>query len=418
MGRCGNGKALRVNVVGWLVRGALLVCELAVLIPLAYLAVLSVAALAARRLARRRLEIVTERGHETPLCFAVLIPAHNEEGVVAAAVRSIAATTYPSDRRSIFVVADNCGDATAAEARAAGASVYERQDEQHRAKGFALRWLLDQLEAEGQRFDAYLVVDADSCLSPTFLERMAETLASGAAAAQGQYRVANDDGAWTAGLRAVAFALFNHLRPLGRSAFGWSAGLKGNGMCFSRDVIERFGWGSHSLAEDAEYHALLVAHGVRVTYVPDAVVSSEMPTTLRQARSQQARWERGRLDLIRICAAPLLRSFVRERNMAALDAALEIALPPLSLVLGATLGCLVVAAALHWAPGLGLALALLGLLGLHVVIGATLADLSRRAYLSLLCAPLYIGWKCWVYIAAFAGRGSGPWVRTERAGTK
>ena len=407
-----------MNVVGWLLRGVLLVCEVAVLVPLAYLAVLSVAALVARSHIQRRSGAATERGRETPPRFAVLIPAHDEAGVIAEAVHSVASATYPPERRSIFVVADNCGDGTAAEARAAGATVYERRDEQQRAKGFALRWLLEQLEADGQRFDAYLVVDADSRLSLNFLGRMAETLASGALAAQGQYRVANGDGAWTAGLRAVAFALFNHLRPLGRSVFGWSAGLKGNGMCFSRDVIERFGWGSHSLAEDAEYHALLVAHGVRVVYVPDAVVASEMPTTLRQARSQQARWERGRLDLIRLCAVPLLRSFVRERNLAALDAAMEIALPPLSLVLGGALGCLAVALTLRWAPGLVLAVALLALLALHVVIGAALAELSRRAYLSLLCAPLYIAWKCWVYLAAFAGRGGGPWVRTERGGTK
>lgn len=409
---------MRVSVVGWVLRSTLLLGELAMLVPLIYLAVLSVAALTARGRGRRTPDPARVPASAALPCFAILIPAHEEEAGIADAVRSVASATYPAELRRIFVVADNCTDGTAAAARTAGAIVYERFDETQRAKGFALCWLLDRLEAEGQRFDAYIVVDADSRLSANFLELMAGALAGGARAAQGQYRVANDDGAWTAGLRAVAFALFNHLRPLGRTALGWSAGLKGNGMCFSRGVIERFGWGSHSLAEDAEYHALLVAQGVRVVYVPDAVVSSEMPTSLRQARTQQARWERGRLDLIRACASPLLQSFVRDRNMAAMDAAMEIVVPPLSLLMGAALGTLVLAAALRSEPGLLLALALLALLTLHVWIGAALAKLSPRAYLSLLRAPLYIAWKCWVYLAAFTGRGGGPWVRTERAASK
>lgn len=407
-----------MNALGWLLRGVLLAGELTLLLPLLYLALLSIAAIRAQRRTRRQSISVAGAGNKTWPRIAVLIPAHDEEAVIAAAVRSVASTAYPLALRRICVVADNCTDGTAAAARGAGATVYERFDNTRRAKGFALRWLLDRLEAEGARFDAYLIVDADSRLSTNFLALMAQALAGGTEAAQGQYRVANDDGAWTAGLRAVAFALFNHLRPLGRSAFGWSAGLKGNGMCFSQSLIQRFGWESHSLAEDAEYHAQLVMHGIRVAYVPEAIVSSEMPTSLRQARTQQARWERGRLDLIRACVVPLLGSFARSRNVAALDAALEIAVPPLSLLMGATLACLALSAALWWAPAALLALALLALLALHVGIGAALARLSPRAYLSLLRAPLFIAWKCWVYLAAFAGRGGSPWVRTERAGTK
>jgi hypothetical protein len=51
-----------------------------------------------------------------------------------------------------------------------------------------------------------------------------------------------------------------------------------------------------------------------------------------------------------------------------------------------------------------------------VVVGATLARLSPRAYLSLLRAPLYIAWKCWVYAVALVGRGTNGWVRTQRIG--
>jgi cellulose synthase/poly-beta-1,6-N-acetylglucosamine synthase-like glycosyltransferase len=403
-------------VVGLIARALLLTAELVMALPLLYLLILSVGALLESRSPARPTPASAEED-KSPR-FALLIPAHNEAAVIADALASLAALDYPAARRAIFVVADNCTDDTARIARAAGVTVYERFSDDQRAKGYALRWLLERLAADRLRFDAYVVVDADSHLSPNFLRRMADTLAAGALVAQAQYRVLNGADGWTAGLRAVAFALFNHLRPLGRKRFGWSAGLKGNGMCFSASVFERFGWQSYSLAEDAEYHLQLIGAGVQVAYVPDAIVSSAMPTTLRQAHTQQARWERGRIELARAHLGPLMRDFLRHRDLASLDAGMEILLPPLSLVVGAILLCGLLAALLRWAPTLALALALALALGAHVLVGAVLARLSIRAYLSLLRAPLYIAWKCWVYLAALVMKGSGRWVRTERAGAR
>ena len=55
--------------------------------------------------------------------FLIVIPAHDEEGVIASTVRSCRDLGYPPERFSIWVIADNCADATAREAREAGASV-------------------------------------------------------------------------------------------------------------------------------------------------------------------------------------------------------------------------------------------------------------------------------------------------------
>lgn len=407
-----------------LLRGVLLIAEVTLLAPLLYLAVLSVAALAvqwrtasSRRSAIRCEATTTDDAEQLPR-FAILIPAHNEAAVLEAALTSITSVDYPPERFTPMVIADNCTDETATLARHMGVEVYERSDDEQRAKGFALRWMIEKLLKENAAYDAYVIVDADSRISSNFLRRMAETLAGGAQVAQGQYRVHNGDDGWTAGLRAVAFALFNHLRPLGRSYFGWSAGLKGNGMCFRREVFDALGWESYSLAEDAEYHLRLVDAGIHVAYVPDAIVSTEMPTSLRQAQSQQTRWERGRIDLVRACFGPLLRGFLRDHDLARLDVAMEIVLPPLSLVAGLTLLYIVLAGMFAWWPDVLLAFVLCIALGIHILIGAALARLSRRAYFSLLRAPLFIAWKCWIYLSALGGallrRGGKPWVRTER----
>ena len=81
-------------------------------------------------------------GREAPLHrFAVLIAARNEEAVIGNLIESIKAQRYPEGLIQIFVVADNCQDATARIAGAMGATVFERQDSERRGKGYALDFL-------------------------------------------------------------------------------------------------------------------------------------------------------------------------------------------------------------------------------------------------------------------------------------
>lgn len=77
-------------------------------------------------------------GAAQPANLLVVVPAHNEEAGVAATVRALLASDYPNDRFEVWVVADNCSDATAERARQAGALVAERDDPSAPGKGQAL----------------------------------------------------------------------------------------------------------------------------------------------------------------------------------------------------------------------------------------------------------------------------------------
>ena len=61
-------------------------------------------------------------------------------------IDSIHKQDYPSDLYTIFVVADNCTDDTAEIARKKGAIVYERFDDVHKTKGFALEFLVNNID--------------------------------------------------------------------------------------------------------------------------------------------------------------------------------------------------------------------------------------------------------------------------------
>ena len=83
--------------------------------------------------------------------IAVLVPCYNEAVAVAKVVKDFRAA-LPS--ATIFVFDNNSTDNTAAAARAAGAEVFQ---ERHQGKGFVVRRMFTDLEA-----DIYVLVDGDA----------------------------------------------------------------------------------------------------------------------------------------------------------------------------------------------------------------------------------------------------------------
>jgi cellulose synthase/poly-beta-1,6-N-acetylglucosamine synthase-like glycosyltransferase len=374
----------------------------------AYLLLLTVAAMVVRRRSSPQPDSQSERR------FAILVPAHNEEAVIGRLLSSLDALEYPPDSFDVCVVADNCDDATAAIARSARAHVYERFTDDERAKGFALRWLLQMLEQDGRSYDAYVIVDADSIVAPNFLRQMDARLERGAKVVQAYYSVLNAEQSGVAGLRYAALAAVHFLRPLGRSAFGLSAGLKGNGMCFDAAVLREFGWRWFTLAEDVEFHLALVERRVSVEFAPETWVKADMPLTLGQSASQNARWEQGRLQLIRQYVPRLMLAGIRRRNWLQIDAAVEQLIPPLSVPFALALISFVVC----WIVGLPyLGLTALGCLVGYVaylLVALVLVGAPLWVYVTLGMAPVYIAWKLGLYARSMVGGRSTAWVRTAR----
>jgi 1,2-diacylglycerol 3-beta-glucosyltransferase len=351
--------------------------------------------------------------------FDIVVPAHDEEAGVADTIRSLLALAYPRDRFRVFVVADNCMDQTAARARAAGANVMERLDPDRRGKGHALSFAFDRLMAEGAA-DAFVVVDADSLVTPNLLGAFAARIESGAQALQAGYGVRNRDASWRTRLLHLGFTLFHDVRSLARERLGLSCGLRGNGMGFGRSILRQVPHDAFSVVEDVEYGIRLGLAGCRVEYVDEARIVGEMAASEQASRSQRSRWEGGRYTLARQHTRDLLGRAVRERSPLLLDLALDLLVPPLSyLVLAVTAGLLL--SVLGLAGGFGTIIATaawstaaLGL-ALYVARGWRLAGLGWRGLLDLLHVPGFIAWKLALRLRPDPTR-KGEWVRTSRDG--
>lgn len=349
--------------------------------------------------------------------FDVVVPAHDEENGVGDTVRSLLGLDYPADRFRVFVVADNCTDATAERARAAGANVLERSDAARRGKGHALAFAFDRLAGEGWA-DALVVVDADSLASPNLLAAFAVRIESGSRALQARYGVRNRDASWRTRLLHLAFTLFHDVRSLGRERLALSCGLRGNGMAFTRAVLREVPHEAFSVVEDVEYGIRLGLAGERVHYVDEASILGEMAAGERAARSQRARWEGGRLAIAGEHVWPLLAGAVRRRSATLLDLALDLLVPPLSVLVAATAAGLALSG-LAWLAGsqpvlatalwTATAVALLG----YVARGWALAGMGWRGLRDLLHVPGFVAWKLVLSLRGGAAR-RGEWVRTSR----
>ncbi len=400
-----------------ILRWPLLLIELVIAAPVLYLCIVSISAIVATKRSRKEVK----PSSEAPFDFAFLIPAHNEEILLGNLLSSLANLNYSKDRYAVYVVADNCTDTTAEIARATGwVHVYERFDAKKRGKGFALNWLLQKLKEDHVLYDACVIVDADSVVEANFLQEMSKGLAEGAQALQARYNVLNLSESPSAALRWSALTLMCHVRPLGRNGLGGSSTLTGNGMCFRRSLLERYPWQAFSIAEDYEYYLSLIEQGVRVRYVPDAIVHSPMPTTFEEMRTQDIRWEasnpsRSKLNV----TLSLLKGGFRSRDFARIEAVAEYLTPPLSFLACCTLLTFIVSLLIGTIPEILFGFLLVsGLVG-YVGTGPFLLRPPAAIYRALLYSPVFMLWKVWVYLVLRRSkRHRSEWVRTSRPAQK
>lgn len=387
----------------------LLISAAILIVPGLYLLVLTVAGLL------RRVPRGSDEAGMLNKRIAVLIPAHNEENMIGGTIAALLQSHFPEENLGVYVIADNCSDATVLFSRAAGATVFERHDLENPGKGQALDWALAEYDEELSNYDIISILDADTLAHPLFLAEISGVFESEKVeAVQGYYGTSNVEDGWRPALSEVAFAVSHHLRPLGRNALGSTAGLKGNGMAFRAELLLETGWPAHSLVEDLEFTLMLLERGIRVQYCPSARVAAEMVTKSDAATTQRIRWEGGRGQILRMFGPRLIKQMVSGNRMAALESLGDLLFPPMVLYVLPCLAALVAAAATgHWIPAAIVAFGL-AIIPIHVITALLHRGVPGKVWKSLLAVPKFILWKIPVYLK-IATKGTGSqWLRTRR----
>lgn len=228
--------------------------------------------------------------------YAILIAARNEKNVIGNLLDSINKQDYPSELLTTFVVADNCTDNTAEIARKHGAVCYERFDNEHKTKGFALQYLLEKIEEDYDRmsFEGYFIFDADNLLKNDYISKMNDAFDSGEKIITSYRNTKNFDENWIASTYAIHWIRSIRCNHRARSVLRLATNIQGTGFLFTNEIVKN-GWHYTSLTEDRALTADAVAQGYRISYQDEAMFYDEQPTSLKVALRQRTRWSKGHL---------------------------------------------------------------------------------------------------------------------------
>lgn len=237
--------------------------------------------------------------------FMAIIPAHNEEKVVGNLIASLKRQNYPKELYDIYVIADNCTDNTAKVAKEAGAIVYERFDEEHKTKGYALNWFLKQKIEENAPYDAFCIFDADNIVDENFIKNMNKKLCQGEEVVQGYRDIKNPTDSWITAGYAIFYWTMNRFYHLARYNLGLSPLINGTGFMVKFDIIKPTGWDTNTLTEDIEFSLKTIISGKKLGWATDAIVYDEQPVGFKQSWSQRSRWTVGHIQCLKEYTIPL-----------------------------------------------------------------------------------------------------------------
>ncbi|MDJ0595824.1 MAG: glycosyltransferase family 2 protein [Pleurocapsa sp. MO_226.B13] len=344
----------------------------------------------------------------------VLIPAHNEAEQITEVLKVLKSQVNERDR--IIVIADNCHDNTAELARATGVTVLERENKTDRGKGYALDYAMQRIKDDPP--EVLVILDGDCILEPNTIENITRKAIATGRPVQSTYLMEQPENpSLKDNISMFSLKVKNLVRLLGLNRLGWHCLLTGSGMAFPWSLISQVSLAGSKTTDDMQLTVDLALAGSTPVFCENALVVGRLMKD-RAAESQRSRWEHGHLEMILIEVPRLLKAFVRTGNFAALGLALDIAVPPLSLLVMAWIiseivtWLAVIVAGVSTTPAI-----LVSVAGGFLMTGVLLAWIrfgrSDLPLKNLLAIPLYILSKIPIYLK-FLVKPQSRWLKTER----
>ena len=345
----------------------------------------------------------------------VVVPACNEAQIIADTIRAIANAL--SEGMRLLIVADNCSDNTAELARMTGAEVIERADPNRRGKGFALAFAVEHLRSAPPSI--LVVVDADCAIDKPSLEHLVEAASQSNRPCQAVNLLrADTDAPPLVQISNFAFMLKNLVRQRGLQRLAGRVHMTGTGMAVPFTLMSRSTLASDDIVEDLSLGLDMAQRGFPPKLVSGALVVSN-PASASETLVQRRRWEGGFLATSLKRGPKLFADSLKSGDYQAFFAAIDLLVPPITLLVLLNLAALIIVAAASAIFGLSWILAVTAISVVMVAACAIFMAwfIEGRSYLApavLLRIPLYLVWKIPLYLSL--GRQGAPreWLRTRR----
>jgi len=230
---------------------------------------------------------------DPPHFVSVVIPASNEENVIANVIQTCLRQTHKS--LEVIVVAHNCTDKTREKALEAGdkrLTVLTLKGEW--GKGVALNHGLKHCKG-----DVVFIFDADAEFEGDFIEQMLLWIDRGYDVVQAKIVGKNPDYNLLTYLEHMESILFMSIFCGAKVKLGMNAVIGGTGAAFRTKALEAVGYFRNVLSEDLDVFLRLTRANYRIAYAEECVVYDEKPSTLRPFFRQRARWLAGNLTIMK-----------------------------------------------------------------------------------------------------------------------
>lgn len=230
--------------------------------------------------------------------FLILVPAHNEERVIADMVRNLEALDYPKELYDYYIIADNCTDNTAQIARQMGGKVIVTQKESGDAKTgkpIALRKALESIPDYAERYDLLMIFDADNLMDANILSEVNSQYISEEKPEIIQcYLGSKNRNGLVAMFYHVTYTITNRFMNLSKYRLGLNVVVGGTGFAVQTAYLkQRGGWTTMSLTEDFEMQVDVSLNGGRILWNHNVRIYDEKPTNLIASFRQRVRWSQG-----------------------------------------------------------------------------------------------------------------------------
>lgn len=239
--------------------------------------------------------------------LAVIVPAKNESESIPPLFDSIDRQTYPRELYDVYVVVDDPADPTVAMTEQRGHAVLVVPGQTK--KGDALDGCLKRILAQDpEKYDAYIVIDADTVLDDAYLAEMNNAMVKDTEIVVSKKRVKNyyfgDKSTRTlsACCNGVIWTLMDNLGNYYKTRHGYPCFIVGTGFLMRADLVRKNGgWPYQStLTEDVELMMDTVLSGYLTSYYEHAIVYMEEATRLSVTNTRRQRWMTGVVDSNRL----------------------------------------------------------------------------------------------------------------------
>jgi len=212
--------------------------------------------------------------------FIAIIPAHNEERVIANSIMSCKKAGFDN----VVVILDNCTDDTARIALGLGAATIFVN---FRSKGKSLGYALPKIVEKFGEDAFYMIFDADNVVPKDYIEKLKPYVESYPVIQTNLYNLNVN------GVIPRMYILMNaiYLRiQKALTLLNLSSIISGYGWGAYGWVFNKYRFNCNSVLEDFEYTVKLP---LKVTFVEEATVYDEKPTEFLPSFRQRLRWYRG-----------------------------------------------------------------------------------------------------------------------------